>query len=230
MEMPRNYLLVKVKDLFRMKSNNGLDMYSFDRPGTSAEQKGEVVLLPKNLYFAEDLNDNGKIPYAGLSTRRRKVQNSLERYTGGLEVELGDTVVFSYTTTIEKENLFIFEGENYYLVRYDRIYARLRGDDVFPLNGYVFVQLDDDDGMLGDIKRPAYHPKVPGIGTVTHVGSRAKHLQGRNDPELKVNPGDRVVFKRNLSDSFEVDFYNHIGDEPLTRIHRRDIIFLNNES
>lgn len=153
-----------------------------------------------------------------------------------MEVEVGDDIMFIYNEHIvARENGRVIDtplGEMY-LIKYDTIEAKKDGDTLYPLNGYVFFELDEhklESKNLHIFQRheELYDKRGAQSGTVTRVGhpiggTKAEFFD--KDPTEHIKPGDKIYFSG--FDASEVEADNHLilfGGRKIYKIRRTDII------
>lgn len=142
-----------------------------------------------------------------------------------MEIGVGDEVLFSFHAHRRKFRDLIY-------LDYWQVFARL--NPLRPVNGYLFVRLDEEDltELCGVRLDPTFEVKK-GYGTVVAAGKAVEQyaLSGVgevdiewDDPDIKV--GDRVFFKKDgCAVRTEWDTHQTLGENnPLYAIHRKDIL------
>ena len=153
-QIPFNFVLVKPTLLYEKETDSGIlmlpdpDFTSKDSTGVEinmadhAPRYGKVILLPDELYF------NPKLYGTDMT------KNTLEWDTE-IEIQEGDDVWFSYLKGVTGEH-YIFNGELYYLMRYDSIYAIKKKEYPVPINGFIVFEPIKDEWDSDIIIPPDY--------------------------------------------------------------------------
>ena len=111
---------------------------------------GRVMAVPEELFFWEAIKEHsiGCEDYVQVSMPWRTE----------LEVRVGDVVLFDYLAAINEDCMIESPGKKqpYYVMGYDQLIGRLRkGEDesLYPLNGYAFMEVEDDVHIVGGLKK-----------------------------------------------------------------------------
>jgi co-chaperonin GroES (HSP10) len=138
---------------------------------------GVVVGIPDKLFFRED------------------AKFGIEWGTN-IEVSPGDTVYFgkmaSYASPVLKDK----DGSVFYVIDYSEIIIRARGEEIYPLNGYVIVEKIEETvggkGLILDFSKKQNKTK----GIVKYVGRPVDYYfpLSAEIPEPSVSAGDKVIF------------------------------------
>lgn len=169
---------------------------------------GEVLAVPDRLIYCARLGSK--------SLRQRKKfqrlnEKSLEWKTK-MELKVGDRVMFHYKARLDDEN---FE-DGTILMPYDQILAVVRGEKVIPVNGYLFVEVEE---IVNEENRPV----SDGYGTlkaVSATGNADYKFSIRKDT-AKVKVGQKVYF--NPKQGYPVEYTLHQEFHNLVAIRRKDI-------
>jgi len=104
----------------------------------------KVVKAPKSNYYLGDLIH----PYMNARDFGPTDQKYTSRLTQRttyfdvpIEIQDGDQVLIKHVGLSQKH--LVFDG--YMIVKYDNLIARIDGEEIYPLNGAVFLEMDDDE-------------------------------------------------------------------------------------
>lgn len=153
--------------------------------------------------------------------------NFMSPYDVDVEVEIGDDVVFHYlcvVNAITYNRVHVEGGKKYVFIEYQDLFAAYRDGKTIPLNGYIFVEPDEeintkyyaDDFDFRTITKKTTTKSMT-RGTVKHVGIKCRNYptyDNDSDEMLDVNVGDKVIF------SPEEAIPLILGDDSLYRTHR----------
>lgn len=213
-KVPANWLCVRYDN-----SNEHFDLagekmkldISFE-PEKHAQTKGTVIKVCDHLVF------------------NQKNSNS-HPFDVDIEIKEGDTVIFHFLTIIQAKKdgkIFIEDGQMYVFMPYERVFCALRGEEVIPVNGYIFVRPDDEPLPKTNLVLPEISKKLSkNTGTVVHAGGKCRGYYGIHmahlgeDPE--VNIGDKVIFSELDAIPLEYEFHA-ILDRDLYRMQRKDVL------
>lgn len=192
---------------------------------------GEVVSVPQELYF----HRNSKAESYG---QQMFMRMSLPWDTR-IEIVPGDIVCFEYMVTLQPEEMV----DGCYLIRYDELIAKQikrrkvidideyasRVEDagyvLYPLNGYLLIEVGDDVNEVSGIKKSVEHNPSMTMGKVIAEGrpNDAYMLpDGRETTESFV--GKVVCYKKAKATRMEVEEYAREGRKwSLYYTHRKNI-------
>jgi hypothetical protein len=149
-----------------------------------------------------------------------------------MELQKGDQVVINYNEAFTANSgkyprYVVVGGERLLIVRYDRVYAARRGDEVIALNGYNLVERMDPQDLVNyemAHMRKRKHDRTFGI--VRHVAKRLgeyKYLPGAVD-DFDVEVGDIVVIHKNAD--LLVESPNHFNFFPGVQMMRIQRVYV----
>lgn len=180
--------------------------------------KGIVVAIPdrinsdwKYLHWARK-RYNKSYPGAVLAKMRHIVGSTTE-VNPILSVNVGDRVMFSF---IVHRNTSHEGHEGLLLVHSDELICKI--DPVQPLNGYLLVRMDENDGLKD---RNNY-----GTATVVYAAPCAEYRDGGVDDD-RIVPGSKVAFLRSSCVRMEANEFNTLnpgGFSSLFRVRRKDVL------
>lgn len=153
---------------------------------------GRVVAVPERLYFSRHI-DNDTVYNQFVS------DNSLE-WDAKMELKVGDRVMFRYNVRMDEDCVYEDEEGMLLMVRYDMIYT-ITGDDIRPVNGWVFVR----DNEVVSVGEP-------------HGGYL--HYPEREDFNVKI--GDKVRYAPKRAVRMEAEEFRILGD--VRRMQRKEIL------
>ncbi len=149
-----------------------------------------------------------------------------------MELCVGDEVVCNFYDVFQAiegttRKQIKFGDEEALLIRYDRIYAAKRDNEIVPINGYVFVEpiapVDLDKFENVNWRK---HKHDTRFGIVRHVGSRLKKYKydpyavDDFDPEI----GQIYAFDNACDLVVEHDEHRKFFDKKMFRMQRKNII------
>lgn len=200
---------------------------------------GEVVAIPEHLYF----HRNRKAESYG---QQMFMRMSLPWDTR-MEVVPGDIVCFEYMVTLRPEEMV----DGMYLIPYNELlakkvagvrisvseildtYARLgvlfthsdQGYVLYPLNGYLLIQVDDDKNEVAGIKLAIEDNPSMTMGRVVAEGRPNDQYMlpdGKETTESFV--GKTVCYKKHKATRMEVEEYSSLDTKwSLYYTHRKNI-------
>jgi hypothetical protein len=150
-----------------------------------------------------------------------------------MEVREGDFItvefheVFSAIENSEQRRVKVGDTECL-LVRYDRLIGARRGEEVIPLNGYIFAEalpaeLRSEFEIL-ELKKKQHHGNA---AIVRHVGQKVRRYYWNRDigaDTLDLNPGDKIYFINYADVMVEHEYHRKMFDVKMFKIHRKHII------
>jgi hypothetical protein len=149
-----------------------------------------------------------------------------------MELQAGDEVVCDFFDVFcalnELPHRWLeVDGEKMLMIRYDRVLAARRGEEIIPLNGYIFCSAikPEDLSPLERVEwRKVKHDKR--FGKVEYVGKR---LKGYRYPPVSaddydLNVGSVVAWDKACDIPVEHPLHKNFFKETMFRVHRRDII------
>jgi len=215
----------------RRASGFSLKLDTSFEPEKHANITGYVVALPNRLFFD---------PTPGKSW-------SLDWDTD-MELELGDYIISYYLSTINamagNGRLLEDDEKNQYLIlKYDKIYAARRGDQVITLNGFNLltpvVQLEEktirERMQKIDLVAPG-NQILSKTSKIARMKYPAKPVRRYRDPryydyEGHIHPGELVLIRRNAGIPIEYEYHTSLeGDQVFYRIQRNFIFGTVDES
>jgi co-chaperonin GroES (HSP10) len=192
---------------------------------------GEVVAIPEHLYF----HRNRKAESYG---QQMFMRMSLPWDTR-LEVVPGDIICFEYMVTLQPEEMV----DGMYLIPYNELLAKRikrrkvieideyasrvedAGHVLYPLNGYLLIQVDDDKNEVAGIKLAIEDNPSMTMGLVVAEGrpNDAYMLpDGKETTESFV--GKTVCYKKHKATRMEVEEYSSLDTKwSLYYTHRKNI-------
>lgn len=211
-----NFVLVRVKSNDGRKTDGGIiiafnDEVQYSEGSGShmadmAEVHGTVVLCPDKLYY------NPEDPYS-------------MSWLTDMAIKVGDEVWFNFIASTHCSG-FIIDGELYLFILYADLFIAKRGDEVIPLNGYVF---------LTEVKKEttsflyiAGEDKVDmRRGVVRYVGepNREYRISSFSDG-IDITEGDKVQIRSGFT-PYYLERHEYLADfgEKLLVVQRRNIEF-----
>lgn len=138
---------------------------------------GEVVLPPERLLdkFTSTISDQAM------------------DWVTEMEIELKDRVYFGKMASANAV-MIVVGDDNYFLIPYSELILRVRGDEIYPLNGYALLEKKVTktriDGLV--LEFGDKHDKRSGI--VTHVGRPNGGYFAVPSVDADIDVGDEVVF------------------------------------
>lgn len=229
--IPFNYVLIKADPQYayhEIATPDGkvtLQLTYFNHERTKyLSISGTVLMLPREKWFFADKSDGSGLEFEAM------VRNSLE-FDANFDVKVGDRVFFDYREQVdaEIECRLVRTSEHglCVLVRQDRVYGVYDGQELRPVNGYVFLlrdQLPDsmelESGILLTRKQNKYALNH-GIVLAADEPCRS-HLEHEYEPDMQLSVGDRILIDKNRG--FRISY--EVGNEDLRDIelvHRKDI-------
>lgn len=182
----------------------------------------EVIGVPSELFYSNDV---------------REKYSSVE-FDAELEIEEGDQVFIHYLSTMtaieDKRCIEDEDGDVYYFIKYDKLFASTRGDQVIMLNGYIAVEpiTDEDykDSEFLAMPDSVKNKDSKEIGRVVFVGAKLKGYQfspDYSDEHYNVKPGDVVAFTKSSDIPMQYDIHRSFqGDKKMFRMQRKDIMYI----
>lgn len=214
-KLPNNWVCIKVDDSNEWvnlgKEKIKLDV-TFEKE-KHAQTVGTVVNVCENIFFS---------------------QKSVPSHPWDVPIEIqpGDTVVFHYLTLKNAKDdgkIDHVDGVQYAFIPYADIFCAVRGGEILPVNGWVFVEPEKDV--------PNTFLSVPDIakkdseitGTILYAGAKAMAYHGKEsqgawvweDPDVSV--GDKVFFNSTDAIPLQYEFHSITGKK-LYRMRRKDIL------
>lgn len=146
------------------------------------------------------------------------------------EVKVGDKVMYRYVHRLEHGTLKEAPMGGNILMPYESLYARLAGDTLIPLNGYVFLGVTEGDKEVAGVKVGRVERRL-GTGIVVAEGclvSEYLDYPGERD-EVKCGIGSVVLYRPNAAVKLELEEFSQFawGGLPLYAIHRRWFVGIN---
>ena len=165
-----------------------------------------------------------------LAYHRELVSHSTEWHTD-LEVEIGDTVYFRLVNLLEpsdpkySDQTIIIDGEVSILMPYIDLIAKVEGDRLHPLNGYILVEPIIHDNNIGIFEVPEKRSVTEGV--VKFVGKPNAHyiLYPEASDMLNVQVGNKVAYPKTSPVRIETESYKQFGKfTALDRLQRRHLL------
>lgn len=178
-----NWVVIKI-DYEQFKSQvktlaSGLKVDSRFNPYEYATVYGVVKDVCEDLYYRDKKGELSEAPL---------------EYKGEIELRKGDEVYFNYLScdkAVKTGRLFQEAGEDYVIIRYDRLYAILREGEWFGINGWKIIQPVEDNEVVEGFKVP----KKENRGVVVGVGSPVVDYWDKKYPETGwLKRGDEIVY------------------------------------
>lgn len=226
--VPYNYVLVKeIRKSDELHLKSGLKLFVDDtyEKEKHAPTYGLVVKSPEKLYF--DMEDEELDSVA---------------YDVDIELKTGDICFFHYLCTLncrkEINKLFFEDGDDtYYMIKYDSMFAGIRGEEIFGVNGYLLVEgVENEDRKMisktGLVASDATLEESEKRGIVKYTSGMVRNYfydtTGKFDTD-EVKSGDEVTFNRLNSIPLEYGLHRILGEgKPYFRMMRSDIISIKN--
>lgn len=210
-----------MKYLYELDENDFERVEAVDTDAHHWPITGRVIKAPsRNVFYGREISS--KLNFYGedinpdqLAELNRMKAASLSN-NSPVEVMEGDKVMFEYSISMKCFNeglIFHTELGTLYLIRYDSLIGRIRNDDIYPLNGNIFVEWEQElmkggihllETNIADVEKPIW-------ANVTHVGLPVtEYMDGLGYKEfhhdLKV--GDEVCF--NHFDAHDIESDSHL--------------------
>lgn len=200
-----NYCLIKLESNDSIALNNGCVLYmpreSQQLNGeTHKPLRGEVVGLPKRLYFKQG-------DHTGMKWRTE------------LELEIGDKVILrrpavSMALSPDRGSYFV-EGEDIFIyMKYYEIVLGKRGEDVIVLNGFIIVEPLTVGYSTTLIVPDSARTISKRFGTVRFIGKpNQEYHNTKNSKSEAVIVTDEVFWARKENGEFKIDAVElQVGD------------------
>lgn len=229
--IPYNYCLIKADsnfDFHEIPTPDGkvsiqLSYFNQDK-SKYLSISGTVLLLPQDKWFFANKSDGNGDEF------NAKVRNSLE-FDSSCDIKAGDKVFFDYREQIDCETeCRLVRTADYglcVLVRLDRLYGVYNGNDLNPVNGYVFFkrdQLPDKLELSSGILLTRKHNKYE-LNKATVIAADEPciaHMEHELEPQTSLKTDDRIIITKNRG--FRISY--EVGNDDLRDIeviHRKDI-------
>lgn len=198
---------------------------------------GEVFQVPdKTEYHGAEIQKMYGNIYDSLEEEKYyRLCKSTMKVASPMELKIGDEAMFFYNSHItarEEGRCIDTDIGEMYLIKYDELEAKVVGDTLYPLNGYIFFEEIEENKKFGDIEiisnKEMYDRKSLQKGKVIAIGStiggteREVYIQ---DPTAGIEVGTTIYFKG--YDASEVEADNHFiyfGGRKVFKIRRPDIL------
>lgn len=211
-----NLVIVKPNpDNTSLKVGKGFILYlatQYD-PLRYATTTGVVVKVPDKL-------DNFEIS-----------SNASLQYDTDLEVQVGDTVIFHYLTrdaNVRDGRILTINDEEYFQIRYDRLFCAIRNDEIIMLNGTLIVEADREELESEFLITQHTNKKSQTRGVVRYAGSPLKGYRDFPDDggDLdEVAVGDHIIFRSVDALPLQNDTQQLIDrGKTYYRMQRRDVL------
>lgn len=229
--IPYNYVLIKASpsyDFAEIPTPDGkvsiqLSYFNQDK-SKYLSISGTVLMLPQEKWFFANKSDGNGDEF------NAKVRNSLE-FDANCDIKVGDKVFFDYREQIDCDTeTRLFRTADYglcVLVRLDRLYGVYDGNDLKPVNGYVFFkrdQLPDQLELSNGIVLTRKHNKYE-LNRATVIAADepcGAHMEHELEPHIPLKSDDRIIITKNRG--FRISY--EVGNDELRDIeviHRKDI-------
>lgn len=223
---PSNYVKVLLdpdNDIIETKSGFKIFIDTSFEPEKHATITGTVTAVPKNLIFHVDGN---AMPW---KTK--------------MELQVGDRVVMYYLAVMNclasERRFFIRENKRFNIfIAYNNIYAIIRGNNVFPINGFVLVEPQEDPEwidmqerakklnlIIPDLRKPSKTNVT--FGKVVYMGEPNERYfdDYKSDKNVNIKVGDVVILKKVRDIPLENEYHaKAAGGRKLYRLQRHDIL------
>lgn len=226
MEVVNNYILILVDGEYTKLSS--LELKTFVKSHDHVRATGVVMAIPDKIQYIGDklkFNPDASFEEQENYSRLNEMAIASQEVDVPLEVKVGDRVMFRHIHLLvdEEHNDFVeIDGVNYLLIPYSSLIARV--DDLYPLNGYVFIEMPGiDDYLRGRVKSLSK-------GIVRASGCIGKHYKFYPDyVDGPIPVGSEVAFLFNQAITLENSLHVTTNSEfPLVRIHRPEILAIKN--
>lgn len=165
-----------------------------------------------------------------LFLHRQIVEYSMEWDTD-LDVKIGDTVYFRLVNLLDPsdpqnaDSVIMIDGQRSVLMNYGDLIAKVEGEKLHPLNGYILIEPLIISQNIGIFELPNKRANTEGV--VKFIGKPNKHYLLHNDvcDMLDVKVGDHIVYPKTAAVRIETESYRQYGDfTALDRLQRRHIL------
>lgn len=160
-------------------------------------------------------------------------QSLTPNYKYGTQVELqeGDKVIFNYMAIKrDRDGINITHdkkiGESY-VIKYEECYARIRGEEITPINGWVFLEMEDIE-IQSKIFLPDYlkKKKSSSIGVIKYLGTPLKYYREWIDEGADSDDwclGQRVIIPTWKAIPLQRPEHAIAKEKTLVRVQRKDL-------
>lgn len=178
MKIPYNWVYIQPDPTNQILLPSGHTLYldtRFEEQG-HAPTYGTVIGMPDALRFSRDASVESV------------------QFDVPMELELNDKVIFHFNSLgIAKEQGRIFDRG--FMVRYDSLFAAIRGDKVIPLNGNIIVEPESAVIRTNLFIPEIAKKKAKQVGRVLYAGSKvADYRYNPDEFDGDVEVGDRILF------------------------------------
>lgn len=189
---------------------------------------GEKIILDISYAPEQHSQTVGKVVKVCDHIHFSKKSHPSHPYDVPVELKEGDTVIFHFLAVRNAKNegkQMTQDGKTYSFIPYSEIFCALRGDDVFPVNGWILVEplekeLPKTSIILTDLSKGSSETH----GIVKYIGAKVKDYKDfpnlGEDPDVAV--GDKIMFSKLDSIPLQYELHNSLG-RLLYRMHRKDV-------
>ncbi len=120
-----------------------------------------------------------------------------ENYSGG-KLNEGDNVVF-HQFVVQPENIINYDGKDYYRAHYMHVWAKIDGDDIYPVDKWLFVEpIVDEDNITDDgLVKNVFAKYLPNVGIVKASSDYVK--------TFGIKDGDKIHFMNDADYPIEIN-------------------------
>lgn len=211
LELTSNYVLVKCDPDYGFKevtTDTGVvKLYTSYLPQDDSKNygiSGTILKTPEKLNFYGELRTTDKGREMSVLDFNAMMRNSMP-HDCDLDVVPGDNVLFNYGNqidAIDTGRVLDVEGQGHcMLISYDTLFAKKKGEDLIPLNGWIFVIRE---------QKPAEWKTPSGLWVVEKVDQYGSmfatviiadkpvraYMDKYSDGRDQLNPGDKIVIQK----------------------------------
>lgn len=210
-KVPNNWICIETDDSneYVKLGNEKIIIDTSYAPEQHSQTVGKVVKVCDHIFFSSKSHPS-------------------HPYDVPVELKEGDTVIIHFLAVRNAKSegkQMIVDGKKYSFIPYSEVFCALRGDDVFPVNGWILVEpIEKELPKTSIILTELSKGKSETHGYVRYMGAKVKrykdHPQLGEDPD--VNIGDKVMFSKLDSIPLQYELHNKLG-KLLYRMQRKDV-------
>lgn len=240
--IPFNYVLIKPDKEFSSYQIDGVETgiktgLEIDSAGQRLSVCGTVVSVPQTLIFNREKLDKLKLNFTNdkfAISQLTHLKSSSMLFDVPIELNVGDRVYFSYLEhySTYESNRYIeqHDGQDLLFVSYDSLYVRVRDGEVYPLNGYVLFEKEqepiDDSGLI--VLENKKQDKDLAVGVAISTGCLCnRYLDYPEDLEDKdeIKTKDKFLYKTYRANLLEWNLHRTLFlNKYVYLLHRKDIL------
>lgn len=182
------------------------------------EMEDEVEIKGgSKLYIATEFDPHRHARQYGIVESVPEHIDKYKKFQDGVTLKKGDKIWFHHFI-IESAHKFDVDGERYYILPYEQLFAVEQGGDFKPLNDFVYVEpIEYDDDVFGDTVLSVRRGKTETLGKIRYASGYAKDW-------LKVKEGDEVAI--GYGGAYDMKIYG----ETLYRSRARHLVMETNDA